>query len=872
VKTIGKLILMLVLILPLMVGGLSVRAASEEDIEASIEAGLAWLAAQQQPDGSWGEPGWSAEGATGLAVLKFEDRAIELGLDPFDPAYPYHQQVEAGLNYLFLGTQTAGGFVWISVSSGYDNYNTGIAMMALAASRNPARIVPPLGSPVDGWTHKQVLQGMLDWMEDAQNDGTPGCECDLGGWGYQANSVCGSDQSNSGYSTLGIGYAISPDYGFGLTVDPNVLAKLETFIENVQEPDGGSDYTACGPWNSSNILRTGNLLYEMALVHRPLADATVQAAIAYIENNWPGWMGDSQGTFTMMKGLVAYQIETLTVGGMEIDWFDEVSTYIVDSQNSDGSWTMNWGLHLDTAWNLLALEKVVALPGCPESPLAPSSVEAILFPGESLEVGKCVETPEIPPKPDIYFLTDSTGSMGPVIAAIQGDADAILAAVDASTTDPRYGAGDYKDFPPNASPPSPYAFNNAAPIPAADDDGAAALAAIGAWAAGGGGDGPEGQFYAQDQIASGAAAFRPDSVPIVVWFGDAPAHDPVCSAISGLGYDIDETSATTKLTTAGINVVAISVVTAAGAFYPAALDDDPTAYAGDYLPICGGENGAAGQATRIATATGGVHLTSVSPEDIADAILEGLQAVSVEVAMHSHCEPPISVSFDPPSQTVVSGSIVTFTETISVAANAPGGTYECDDHVTIDGEHLLDPATGEPVAEHKVIKVPEGFLTGGGQIDNGKGENAEKISFGGNVGFLADFSLVGQWQTNFHNVAGIDLDGARFHSTAITSLQFFRDGGAGPNPPPANANVGSFSATGRLNGVDGYTLHVCLADRGEPGRNNDSIRLRLVSPGGALVYDSRSEFASQDNTLAGVCVARHKLDAGNLQIHSGVKQ
>jgi hypothetical protein len=98
VKTIGKLILAIAVIAPLMVGGLSIRAATEPEIENSIEDGLAWLAAEQQPGGWWGLDGWTAEGATGLVVLKFEERARDLGLDPFDPAYLYHQQVEDGLN------------------------------------------------------------------------------------------------------------------------------------------------------------------------------------------------------------------------------------------------------------------------------------------------------------------------------------------------------------------------------------------------------------------------------------------------------------------------------------------------------------------------------------------------------------------------------------------------------------------------------------------------------------------------------------------------------------------------------------------------------------------------------------------------------
>jgi hypothetical protein len=71
--------------------------------------------------------------------------------------------------------------------------------------------------------------------------------------------------------------------------------------------------------------------------------------------------------FTLMKGLQAYQIETLTIGGSEIDWFAHVSAHIVLSRNPDGSWGPDgYGdIVLSTAWALLTLEKAVAPPPPP---------------------------------------------------------------------------------------------------------------------------------------------------------------------------------------------------------------------------------------------------------------------------------------------------------------------------------------------------------------------------------------------------------------------------------------------------------------------------------------------------------------------------
>ena len=87
--------------------------------------------------------------------------------------------------------------------------------------------------------------------------------------------------------------------------------------------------------------------------------------------------------------------------------------------------------------------------------ITPDSVELLIFPGESADVNKTVTTPEIPPKPDIYFLADTTGSMTSVINQVKLDAADILTAIEAETTDPYFGAGDYKDFPWDA-----YAYQN----------------------------------------------------------------------------------------------------------------------------------------------------------------------------------------------------------------------------------------------------------------------------------------------------------------------------------------------------------------------------------------------------------------------------
>jgi hypothetical protein len=171
----------------------------------------------------------------------------------------------------------------------------------------------------------------------------------------------------------------------------------------------------------------------------------------------------------------------------------------------------------------------------------------------------------VAPKADVYLLADTTGSMGSIIGAVQAGITAVVNDPAFAAFDIAWGAGNYKDFPIQ---PSSFAFEHQL-VPTTGS--AAVAAAVGTWSASGGGDTPEGQLYALQQVATDPAIGWPtDSKRIAVWFGDAPGHDPVCAAVSGVA-DITEASATAALVAAGITVVAISTDTGV----PNALDGDP---------------------------------------------------------------------------------------------------------------------------------------------------------------------------------------------------------------------------------------------------------------------------------------------------------
>lgn len=309
----------------------------------------------------------------------------------------------------------------------------------------------------------------------------------------------------------------------------------------------------------------------------------------------------------------------------------------------------------------------------------PASYSNSLDPGGSVTIPKVVHTAGIPPKPDIYFLTDSTGSMSGAIGNVQSNASTILSTIAGATTSPMFGAGDYKDFLSGDL----YAFHNGASI----DGQAPTLAAIGAWSAHGGGDGPEGQLYALHEIAtSGSIGWRSNSTRIVVWFGDAPGHDPICSAASGLASDLTTSSVAAELAAANIEVIAISL---GGGGYAAGLNDDQLAHGFEYGydTTCGAPSSVSGEATTIANATGGLDLFAASADDVSNQILNGLTNLPVTVAGSPTCDSGLSVSLDPASRMVTSGENANFSETISVDSGATqGATLTCQVAFTLNGE------------------------------------------------------------------------------------------------------------------------------------------------------------------------------------------
>ncbi|WP_122262548.1 VWA domain-containing protein [Ornithinimicrobium cerasi] len=276
----------------------------------------------------------------------------------------------------------------------------------------------------------------------------------------------------------------------------------------------------------------------------------------------------------------------------------------------------------------------------------PISYTDALDPGASVTITKTVTTPEIPPRPDIVLMVDRTGSMFGAIDNVKTNMAAIIGTVAAAQPDAQWAVASYCDFPE----PDPFVLHS--DLSASTATTVAAVNGIGLC---GGGDEPEAQLNALWEIGDGgdAVSFRDGSSRIVVWFGDAPGHDP-----SG-GHT--EADATASLADVGARVLAVSV----GA---------------NRLDLTG-------QATRITGTTGGALTTGVSADQLSQAILDGLSALPVEVGATATCDPGLTATLEPATQTVTSGTDAEFQETLTLAADAPQGeTLSCEVAFTLNGE------------------------------------------------------------------------------------------------------------------------------------------------------------------------------------------
>ena len=196
------------------------------------------------------------------------------------------------------------------------------------------------------------------------------------------------------------------------------------------------------------------------------------------------------------------------------------------------------GFRRGNAWRLLSLSLVctmcvAVLPGVALGSLTPDTLKTTLHPGESVTEHKVVHVPSTPPKADIIFAFDCTGSMGGTLDDFKTQADAIMSDLKAIPgTDFTFAVSSHDDYPHAydsygyseiyGSDPD-YAYKLNQPLTA---DTSAVSSAISTLTVGGGMDGPEDYTrILYESYADTNVGWRPGARRIIVDFGDIIPHD-----------------------------------------------------------------------------------------------------------------------------------------------------------------------------------------------------------------------------------------------------------------------------------------------------------------------------------------------------------
>jgi hypothetical protein len=160
-------------------------------------------------------------------------------------------------------------------------------------------------------------------------------------------------------------------------------------------------------------------------------------------------------------------------------------------------------------------------------------------------------------------------------------------------------------------------------------------------------------------------------------------------------------------------------------------------------------------------------------------------------------------------------TVQTFTATTNAAgvasttANLGPNVYVVGVTFAGDGFYLPCATAADTIV---TVMAAEAKITGGGWISQTTG----RTNFGFNV--IQDVTgLHGQLQVRSRG------DKGKFHSTSVLSLS-------------ATADAGTWSGTGRWNGVAGYTFTVSVVDLGTSGKKGDTISIVITSPANATVF------------------------------------
>lgn len=495
----------------------------------------------------------------------------------------------------------------------------------------------------------------------------------------------------------------------------------------------------------------------------------------------------------------------------------------------------------------IALMTAVA-PGAFAS-IAPTNLVATLQPGQSVSEAKVVSVPEAPPKIDVVFAFDLTGSMGGIISTAKARACEIM---DTLETDPNidydFGCMSYMDYPQSYSsygysamygflPAGDYAYTLDSPITSDCD---AVTAAINALSLGSGADGPQDytrimyESYADENVAWRVGAKR-----ILVNFGDNVPHDDnVNEGVSGMPWstggdpgrdeiilnddDLDLQTVLGEMVASGVTLI--------------------ECHSGGYKSHWDYWTGLTGGAAYLTTAGTLVEDVIAAVEaEATDPIVPDLH-LDVSSGYEAWLTSCVPASYTGPT-----GVDVPFDITLTVPAGTQPGIYE----FAIEAIDAYGVSYGAQDVMVVVYDPAGGFVTGGGWIDSPAGAYVADASLAGK----ATFGFVSKYQKGASVPTGsttfvFHVASMTFKSTSYDWLVIA-------------AAKAQYKGTGTIDGAGEYGFMLTATDGDRLGGGaTDMFRIKIWDKStNAIVYDNQlgaADGADPATALSGGSIVIHK--------------
>ena len=202
---------------------------------------------------------------------------------------------------------------------------------------------------------------------------------------------------------------------------------------------------------------------------------------------------------------------------------------------------------------------------------------------------------------------------------------------------------------------------------------------------------------------------------------------------------------------------------------------------------------------------------------------------------------------------------------------------------------LLAGITHPILANSTTVYTDDAIITGGGNIRDGQGKDALKITFAVDVyiNFYVDengepvdedgqpvsggqlvFSEppAGNLHIIFHNTGNDDIDKGKFTTTDINVVAIRPESFLDPDGED-NYTFARIEANGTFNGENGWSILVRFSDFGSPGNSKahsdnltDAVRISLFNPSDEHVYGTSAHFPWDQ-------ARRTLLDGGNITVY-----